>query len=197
MKNKTGRRTGFTLMEILVAMVILVLVFGLLTLLYVRASKIRQTISTYNNVQDVLQQMLGLITIGQKNSTAVSLQNAANVRPWGALTLDRYTLICSDWTASNTSVYRIATDTSTVDTTMWTYDNGTWRTLDPNDRVTLAAGSKFEYVDYMGNPVVNPGSDNTVTMVKITLIGVSSSPSSPKVTISLQQAARMNNKFPY
>ena len=55
-------------MELLVAMVILVMAFGLVTYLYTKAAKIRRTVVINSEIQQVLSEMADTLAHGEKDT---------------------------------------------------------------------------------------------------------------------------------
>ena len=59
-----GRRAGFTLVEILVAVSILIVLFALISFLYAKASGIKRIVVAQNDVLQVLSGMVSSISRG-------------------------------------------------------------------------------------------------------------------------------------
>jgi len=199
------------MIEILVAMVILVIAFGLVTMLYVRASKIRRIITMQSNVQEVLSQMMNTIAYGEKRNTFKNLATATAVYELPGypaaenLKFANYALIFGNIHEASVQYYMIApglengepSDTGT-DTTLWHGESsvGTepsgWRALDPAERIILYPGSRFECFNIQN---LSPGTDSETTFVKITLKGRSSDPSMKNTNpVTLQTGVRLKNK---
>ena len=207
---KTIFNHGFTMIEILVAMVILVLAFGLVTMLYVRASKIRRIITMQNNVQEVLSQMINTIAYGEKINTLKNLGTATTVYELPVfptvenLKFANYALIFGNVYEPMVQYYVIApglankepSDTGT-DTTLWHGESSggepsTWRALDVREKIILDSGSQFECFNVQN---LSPGTDSETTFVKITLRGRSSDPSMKDTApVTLQTGVRLKNK---
>lgn len=196
------KESGFTLIEILVAMGILVLAFALVTVLYTRASKIRKVITVQNDIQNVLTQMINTIT---HQNTLNNLENAVSVyqySPTETKDKDYYLVYGSPFSSGQPyQWYRIAPDVSSGDTTLWYGQSSSiteptdWTCLDVNRVITLESDSKFEYFDSGNTLMSDKVYPETTTLVKITLKGKSTDPSmknSPPVI--LQTAIRLRNK---
>ena len=203
-------KKGFTMIEILVAMVILVMVFALLTVLYVRASKIRRVITAQNDVQEVLSQMMDRIVHGDKNTLGLiyaSNLNSAVDNPT-SIDISPYVIVFSDNTGGNTVIYGIAPgatagnpdfSSTDTDTTLWRYDTTAgWLSLDVNNKILLESGSKFEYYNSNGQNLIEESISSETTLVKITLKGKSTEPAMKNMTpVTLHSAVRLRNKLSF
>lgn len=58
---------GFTLIELMVAMIILVVIFGLVTFLYTKAAKIRKVVVVTSEIQQTLSQIMDTLTYGDRS----------------------------------------------------------------------------------------------------------------------------------
>ncbi|MCM8772764.1 MAG: type II secretion system GspH family protein [Candidatus Omnitrophica bacterium] len=188
-------KKGFTILEILVALTILVVVFTLITLLYVRAARTRNIINAYNEVGEVLSQMIDIITNGRKG--VLGLKDAGNicsqVNP--PVSLDKYTLVFSDSTAKNTVIYQIKIkDTDRGETSLYQNDVD----LDLNKKVYLLSGSRFEYYDANGRNIIDEKLNTETTLVRIILIGKATHPAMKKmVPMRIETSVRLKNKLSF
>ena len=210
-------KKGFTMIEILVAMVIMVMVFALLTVLYVRASKIRRIITAQNEVQGVLSQMMDRIVHGEKRAELKSLVSATEIYGHdflpgalaGYIDNSNYSLIFGNIYHAMVQYYLIAPgledgspDITGSDTTLWYGESSggsppsSWSLLDVNKKITLTSGSKFEYFTPENTP---PDSvDSETTLVVITLKGKSTEPAMKNMTpVTLHSAVRLRNKLSF
>ena len=208
-------KKGLTLLEVLVAMFILVIVFGLVTFLYVKAASIRKIVVANSEIQQTLSQMMDTIIHGEKNTlglcSAYHLNSAeSNPNPSPPYKdVSHYVLVFSDKDASNTGIYAIAPgatagnpsfSSTDTDTTLWRYDttSGKWQSLDINNKITLVSGSKFDYYDSGGGNILDEHLDTETTLVKITLKAKSNEPAlSNKAPVTLKTAIRLRNALPF
>ncbi|MCM8785145.1 MAG: prepilin-type N-terminal cleavage/methylation domain-containing protein [Candidatus Omnitrophica bacterium] len=176
-------KKGFTILEILIAITILVIVFVLVTVMYIRGSRIRNVVVAYNEVGEILSQMTDVIANGRKRfigqdipglKTASKIDNNSNSSK----------LIYSTYT------FEIIPDTQN-DTTIFLNN----RSLDPNKKVVLLSGSKFEYYYADGSKKLdNQTNTDTITYVKIILYGKSTSPAMKNmVPIKIETGVRLKN----
>jgi len=209
-------KKGFTMIEILVAMVIMVMVFALLTVLYVRASKIRRIITAQNEVQGVLSQMMDTIIHGKKAKWG--LVDATNIRSitdssGSETVISPYTLVAYNETTDETMVVRIASEEElkgSGDTvkTLWInwynsssppssfYTNEAL--IDINKKIELTNNSCFSYYDSGGRNILDEGLNTETTLVKITLKGKSTEPAMKNMTpVTLHSAVRLRNKLSF
>ncbi len=175
-------RKGFTILEILIALTILVITFTLITLLYVRGARIRNIINAYNEVGEVLSQMTDTIANGRKKflgQDIVGLKQLANLTN----AEDKSLSFSMD---GNTFTYTINNGSLELTTPSGNYN------LDPNNKVEILDDSKFEYY----YPDGTRGTDvNKITLVKIILIGKSTNPAMKKmVPMRIETAVRLKNK---
>jgi len=161
MKTKK-RKGGFTLVELLVAMVILVIVFGLVTYLYTRAAKVRKIVVVNNEIQQVLSQVMDTLTYGDKahwgivHATGITSGNSSE------MTISRF-----DPTTGSPSTATIQINPSTnpgTVTVQWNSENPV--VLDPAGKVEILTESRFEYYDSGGNTT---GDMTKVSFIKIVL----------------------------
>ncbi len=203
-------KKGFTLLETLIAMFILVIVFGLVTFLYVKAANIRKIVVADSEIQQTLSQMMDTVIHGEKNTFGLSSAyylNSAESTPI-SINVSPYVLVFSDKDASNTGIYAIAPgatagtpsfSSTDTDTTLWRYDTASgWQSLDINKKLTLVSGSKFDYYDTKGGNIIDEGLDTETTLVKITLKAKSNEPVlSNKAPVTLKTAIRLRNSLPF
>ncbi|MCM8776749.1 MAG: prepilin-type N-terminal cleavage/methylation domain-containing protein [Candidatus Omnitrophica bacterium] len=166
------KKNGFTLVELMVAMAIMVVAFGLVTYLYTRAAKIRKIVVVNNEVQQVLSQIMDTLTYGDKTH-------------WG---FSHSTGLDDSQVSETTAVY-LKRDTETMEVIISDGKvNITWGSdtidLDPNNKVEVITdppyNSRFEYFDRRDNrlnpPISSPDTDK-VSFIKITLWARSTDPS--------------------
>ena len=198
------------MIEILVAMVILVSAFGLITVLYTRANRVKKIVSSNNDIQNILTEMINTITYGEKSNVLKGLMNATKVYNTlgNLLKANHCYLIFGNLENANVQYYAIApgldsgepnfTFTGT-DTTLWYGESSTgspptsWKTLDINAKVYLDAGSKFEFYDQRN--LFPDNSSSETTLVKITLKGKSTDPAMRTMaSVPVQTSVRLRNK---
>jgi len=203
-------KKGFTLLEVLIAMFILVIVFGLVTFLYVKAASIRKIVVANSEIQQTLSQMMDTIIHGEKNTLGLSSAyhlNSAESTPI-SINVSPYVVVFSDKDALNTGIYAIAPgatagtpdfSSTDTDTTLWRYDTASgWQSLDINNKISLVSGSKFDYYDSKGRNIIDEGLNTETTLVKITLKAKSNEPAlSEKAPVTLKTAIRLRNALPF
>jgi len=168
------RKNGFTLVELLVAMVILVIVFGLVTYLYTRAAKVRKIVVVNNEIQQVLSQVMDTLTYGDKahwgiiHATGLDANNPSETT---ILYLEKKEL--DGTTRKETAVINPSTNPGTV-TVQWNSENPV--ILDPAGKVEILTDatypSRFEYYDSKGqrlNSPLSPSDIPKVSFIKIVL----------------------------
>ncbi|MCD6408588.1 type II secretion system protein [bacterium] len=216
--NKRSRKKeGFTLIEIVVAMVILIIAFGLITFLYVKAAKIRKEVVEYSEIQQILSQMMDTITHGKKGKWG--LKDATFIRSIEGATegdtpISPYTLIAYNETRDETMIVRIASEEELLGSgdktkTLWV----NWFTgstppmssfytqealIDVNKKIELRDGSEIHYFDYRNRDILEEGISSETTFVKITLKGASLDPSMQnKSPVTLFTGIRLRNALPF
>ncbi len=210
--RKSEIRNGFTIVEIVVAMAILLIAFGLVTVLYTRSSQIRRLISNQNEIQLVLTQMLNTIIYSDRTTTVKALENATTIygHSFTPVTLPIHnpliSVIFGNTASATVQYYLIAPgleagtpDVAGTDTTLWHGESSTgsqpasWKPLELNKNVYLQSGSRFEYYDAQGKPP--DATSPETTLVKITFVGKSADPSMrDKVPVTVQTMVRARNK---
>lgn len=192
--SQTHFKRGFTILEILVALTILVVVFSLMTLLYVRATRTRNIINAYNEVGEILSQMVDTIVNGRKG--ILGLKDAGNIVSYSSYNVSPTTLVFSNSTGSEILIYVIGLD-SRNETTLYQIHSSNWKKfdLDPNRKIYLTSGSRFEYYDANGRNIINEKTNTETTLVKIILYGKSNHPSMKKmVPMRIETTVRLKNK---
>lgn len=167
---KTVKKNGFTMIEILVATVILVIVMALATFLYVKAANMRKLIAYQNDIQTVVNQMFNEIIYGTKNISGSGLIDAVSV---DTPTLSLYPITISSTTywvppstylQFTTSTYPtgmqfliapglyegIPQPGTGTDTTIWEYmpSSGNWQSLDFNKKITFFSDQTISSFPY-------------------------------------------------
>jgi prepilin-type N-terminal cleavage/methylation domain-containing protein len=190
------RNRGFTMIELLVAMVILVIAFGLVTYLYTKAARIRKIVVINSEVQQALSQMMDTLTYGETNSwglkDAVKLTDCA----------DEETGITVENATGELMTAEIITDPEEEDgiitLVITRTPPGTQLVVDINRKIQLYAGSKIECFDHTGtwldpaDPVIDL---STTTLVKITFLAKSTDPAFKNAPlIPFVTAVRLCNK---
>ncbi|HOV22474.1 MAG TPA: prepilin-type N-terminal cleavage/methylation domain-containing protein [bacterium] len=117
-KSKVGN--GFTLIEILISMFILVIIFGLITVLFARASTVRKIVVAHSEIQQTLSQMMDTIVHGKRGGWG--LADASCIR---SITLNEgtyddtcvsyNTLVAYNETQNETMIVRIASERELTD----------------------------------------------------------------------------------
>ena len=169
------------MIELLVAMVILVIAFGLVTYLYTRAARIRRIVVVNSEMQQVLSQMADILTYGERNtwglSDATSIDSQLDASTHSSTTV----LVARKGTSPMTAA--IITDATTSESTLTvTWTAGQPIVVDPKGAIRLLINdpyqSKFEYYNSAGTRFDIPLQDNAkqVTFVKITLWAASTDP---------------------
>ncbi len=186
-------KKGFTMAELLVAMVILVIVFGLVTYLYTRAAKIRKIVVINSEIQQVLSQMMDTLIHGEKGTwgliDGIEIDSASNDA----------TLIVSNATEQMTATIddNNNPDTITVNTMVLDVERKVIIKKVANETPTLP-GSKFEYFNHQGQPVDPSTSAPEISFVKITLWACSTDPSfSQGPAVPLITGVRLRNKISF
>lgn len=182
-KGKFIRRShsvggGFTMIELLVAMVILVIAFGLVTYLYTRAARIRRIVVVHSEMQQALSQMTDILTYGERNSWGLIDSTGM---PDDGTYIDTRILVAKNESGRMTAgIIDSATTTETTLTIDW---GGGPLVIVPEEKIRLLTAdpyqSKFEYYDSAGkrfNMPLTPPDAKKVTFVKITLWAQSTDP---------------------
>lgn len=177
---------GFTLIELMVAMIILVVIFGLVTFLYTKASKIRKVVVVTSEIQQTLSQIMDTLTYGDRADES------------------HFGIIHSTGLDDNTNLdtmhnVTFSKGTDTMEITIEPEGNITvyWSASATTDPIILNLGkkvkidneSKFEYFNTNGERVVDLATErDKVSFIRITLWarstdpGMKSAPSVPLVT---------------
>jgi len=175
-------KKGLTVLEILIALTILVIVFSLMTLFYVRGARTRNIITAYNEVGEILSQMIDTIVNGRKD--ILGLKEATEIT-----TAKSYELTYGDGTNNITVEIKKETNTETS-----IYIDGS--SYDPNKKTILLSGSKFEYFYSDGTLKQDESTAvDTIVLVKIILIGKSTNPAMKNmVPMRIETLVRLKNK---
>ncbi len=203
--NKKGKKDkkAYTLIELLVAMAILVIAFALVTILYVRASRVRRIISAGSEIQQVLNQMMRTLAYRDRTNTVKSLSTATNLYQQAGWVFGKY-LVFGNAEEQKKQYYYIAPgenepSSTGSDTTLWygeavSIPPANWICLDPNRRVTLLSGSCFEFYDGSNRKLESVENETPVRVV-IQLIGKSNDPSlKTREPVLLKTGLRLRNK---
>ncbi|MCM8768582.1 MAG: type II secretion system GspH family protein [Candidatus Omnitrophica bacterium] len=200
------KTAGYTIVELLVAMSLLVIAFALVTVLYVRASRIRRIITSGSEVQQVLNQMVSTIAYRDRNNVVKSLINATNLYGWSGQRFEQY-LVFGNTLEDKRQYYWIAPgesepSASGAETTLWYGEASSgppssWLCLDPNRHMTILPGSRFEFYD--GNNTRLTTADKveqeTPIRVVIRLVGKSNDPSMKnRQPVSQTSSVRLRNR---
>lgn len=160
------KKRGFTLIEMLVAMAILVIAFGLVTFLYTKAARIRKIVVTNSEVQQVLSSITNTITYGDKSHWGMVHATGLDDSQYSETT------ICYLKNGSETMTVRIDAGEVFVE-----YDSSGEISLDPGDKVEILTdapyNSRFEYFNPSGAPA---SSADEVSFIKIVLWARSTDP---------------------
>lgn len=185
------RKKGFTILEILIAITILVIVFTLVTVMYVRGSRIRNVVVAYNEVGEVLTQMTDVIVNGRKRFIG---QDIPGLKTAIKIEGDSNTLKLVYLQNSKTYTFEIKPDTK--DDTSLYFSNSS---LDPNKKVVLLSGSRFEYYYADGSPKTDDQTNtDTITYVKIILYGKSTLPAMKNMNpIKIETGVRLKNSLSF
>jgi len=190
-------KKGFTILEILIALTILVIIFSLMTLFYVRGARTRNIITAYNEVGEILSQMLDTISNGRKGIPGLKdgFNVCSNENP--SYKIDPYQLIFSNNTSTETLIYFFQADNGT-DTSLYQIHLPSATQpidLNPNKKIYLLSGSKFEYYDPAGRNIISEKLNTETTLVKIILVGKSTNPAMKKmVPMRIETLVRLKNK---
>jgi len=215
-------KKGFTLLEVLIAMFILVIVFGLVTFLYVKAASIRKIVVANSEIQQTLSQMMDTIIHGEKGkwglADATTIRAIYDDKTYPDTAISQYTLVAykaTDETTGDTMIVRIASEEELLgsgDTTKTLWVN--WyespspplsssfytdkSLIDINKKIELTNNSCFSYYDSGGRNIVDDGLNTETTLVKITLEAKSTEPAlSEKAPVTLKTAIRLRNALPF
>ncbi|MCS7180919.1 MAG: hypothetical protein NZ891_06185, partial [bacterium] len=187
------KENGFTTLEILIAITILVIVFTLVTVMYVRGSRIRNIVVAYNEVGEVLTQMTDVIINGRKKFIGKDIPGLKFVKKIDN-TAQGNKLVYSDGVNPQTFIFEIKPETKD-DTSL--YFNNT--SLDPNKKVIILENSRFEYY-YADGSLKKDDQTNTdtITYVKIIFYGKSNLPAMKKMTpIKIETGVRLKNSLSF
>ncbi|MCX8082990.1 MAG: type II secretion system GspH family protein [bacterium] len=158
-------RKGFTLVELLVAMAIMVVAFGLVTFLYTKAARIRKVVVVTSEIQQMLSQIVNTLTYGNKTN-------------WGML----YSTGLDSTTQYDTFiVLRKGADTMTVKIDSAGNITMNSMVLNIGEKVIIDVSYpvRFEYFDRYGNKFntpVSPSDSNKISFIKIVLWAKSTDP---------------------
>ncbi|HOK80438.1 MAG TPA: type II secretion system protein [bacterium] len=214
--EKKNIEKGFTLLEILVALALLVIVVGLSAFLYTRAAKLRKLITYQNEVQNTLNAMITEITYGSRDTIGLQFAHAIKNNPQYPF----YELGLYDRTKNEYIFYLISPGmnaeipsnlpTTDTDTTLWQAktttsvtplrDSGAWKLIDPRKSIVLESGSGFIYYTLTKNGLkqIDNLQIETPVAVKITLKGKTTDPalkSRPVTTATI--LIRLKNILPF
>ena len=212
-------KKGFTLLETLIAMFILVIVFGLVTFLYVKAANIRKIVVADSEIQQILSQMMDTIIHGKKSewglADATTIRSICDDKTYPDTAISQCTLIAYNETRNETMVVRIANEEElkgSGDTikTLWVnwYNSSSppasnsfytdEALIDINKKIELTNDSCFDYYDTEGGNIIDEGLDTETTLVKITLKAKSNEPVlSNKAPVTLKTAIRLRNALSF
>ena len=219
-----GRRIGFTLVEILVAMGILLVVFTLVTVLHVRAMAIRRDIMARSAIQESLMRGIQLIKDGDRSRPLSSLTMATRLYSnptaplYPNLDLPECAIIFGHAQSSSVQYYLIAPGADSVapdsaaaaeTVTLWHAEGGyppgalTWKNVG-KETVYLEAGSRFDrfYYRSSGGGLWQDASGTTAetmpTLVKMTFLGKSRDPNlKNKKPVIMESAVRLRNQMTF
>ncbi len=190
------------MIELMVAMIVLVIAFGLITFLYTRAARIRRIVVVNSEIQQALSRMTDILTYGESNSwgliDATSIETGLD-----ASTLSETTILVAR-KGSTPMVAAILTDNTTSESTLQiSWDGGDFISIDPKGVIRLLVDdtshqTKFEYYNSAGNKLNIPLSADdckTATFVKITLWAKSTDPAYRKAPpVPFVTGVRLKNK---
>ena len=192
-----SKKLGFTMVELLVAMFILVIAFGLVTYLYTRAARIRKIVVVHSDVQQVLSQQMDTLTYGDKGNWGII--DATEIGPASSeSTLEAYN-------GADKMEARIDQDEEDTITLAWGDYYANKMILDVGRKLTVKniynapsttiPPSSFEYFNNKGEAVIPSTSAEEVTFVKITMWARSTDPSfSDSTAVPLITGVRLRNK---
>ena len=180
---------GFTVVELLVAMSILVIAFGLVTYLYTKAARVRKVVVVHSEIQQVLSQMISELAYGEQGRWAISGASRINAGSTDSQ------LNCSGTYNGIAWTMNAAIDDDGQATIITHRDASGPLSLDPEKNIALNSSlttdplaqlsgrlSMFEYFDASNNPC----DPENATFVRITLWAASTDPSmnnAPPVSI--------------
>jgi len=212
-KNK---KTGFTMIEVLVSLALMVIIVGLSAFLYARSAKLRKLITYQSDIQNILNSMITEINFGSRDT--IGLQYAYDIARDVEHT---YELGFYDEIKGETVFYLISPGmysgqpsflpTTDTDTTLWqtktissgipSRDSGEWKLIDINRSIVIASESSFTYyrsTSATGFKQIDDLTVETPIAVKITLIGKTTDPSlRTRPPISVTTMVRLKNKLPF
>ncbi len=186
------------MVELLVAMVILVIAFGLVTFLYTRAAKIRRIVVINSEMQQALSQMMDTLTYGERDSWGL-VDATAIETGLDAFTLSETTVLVAR-SDDRTMTAKISSETTSESTLVINWE-GEDIPMDPQEKIRLLYEapyqSMFEYYDSGGNRLDMPLSEEDaekVTFVKITLWARSTDTAFRKAPpVPFMTGVRLNN----
>lgn len=213
---KKNKKTGFTMLEILVALALLVVIVGLSAFLYAKAARIRKLITYQNDIQNVLNSMITEINFGSRNT--IGFQYADDIGR--NVENSFYQLVFYDKTKGETVFYLVSPGmdssqpsslpTTDTDTTLWqaksnlpgipARNSGEWKLLDVNKTTVFVSETGFTYYKSTsaGLQEIDNLSVDTPVAVKIKLRGKTTDPSlktRPVTTLTIM--IRPKNKLPF
>jgi len=166
------RKNGFTLVELLVAMVILVIAFGLVTYLYTRAAKIRKVVVVNNEIQQVLSQVMDTLTYGDKAHWGIIHATGLDANNPSETTI----LYLKKEIGGTTSTLKADINLTNPGFVTVNWDGSGNIVLDPAGKVEILTDatypSRFEYYDSKGQRLNAPLSSSDipkVSFIKIVL----------------------------
>lgn len=213
---KKNKKTGFTMLEILVALTLVVIVVGLSAFLYAKSARLRKLITYQNDIQNALNSMITEINFGSRD--AIGFQYAYDIgrnveNPF-------YQLVFYDRTKGETVFYLVSPGmdsgqpsllpTTDTDTTLWqakgnfsgipARNSGEWKLIDVNKTIILVSETGFTYykATSAGLNEIDDLSVDTPVAVKIKLSGKTTDPSlktRPVTTVTTM--IRPKNKLPF
>ncbi|MCX7705729.1 MAG: type II secretion system GspH family protein [bacterium] len=189
------KKKGFTMLEILVALALLIIIVGLATFLYVRAARLRKLITYQNDIQHVLSSMMTEISYGSRDTSGLEFAHDIKNDPQNPV----YELGFYDAMRGETVLYLISPGmnsgmpsnlpTTDTDTTLWqaktktsgvpARNSGQWKLIDVNKSIVITSGSEFTYyrLTNAGLKKINNLQLEPAVAVKITLKGKTTDPS--------------------
>ena len=191
-------KRGFTLIEVLVGGIILVIAIALIAVLYGKAGRIRTIVASQNEVQLTLSSMLDTIRTGAGHNleglafaTSLYIVDADDIIDDNNITFGNVNYpnkIRFEINSTNKTVYKKEPPSAPTGTD-----------LDINNKIDIESGSKFYFYDQSEGPISIPVTvesvKESISKVVVCLVGRSTMGAIQK-TVTLYSTIRLRNINP-